>query len=98
MSFTSYMVINNTLVLTCAERRYHGRVMAVYMLTWSIMPVVAMPVAALADAVGVQEVVLGLGVTLVVLMVGMRLLYPNYHLLNAPSLAPAVDFQESGEA
>jgi MFS family permease len=98
MSFTSYMVINNTLVLTCAERRYHGRVMAVYMLTWSIMPVVAMPVAALADVVGVQEVVVGLGVTLVVLMVGMRLLYPNYHLLNAPSLAPAVDFQESGEA
>ncbi|MDI6856863.1 MAG: MFS transporter [Dehalococcoidia bacterium] len=96
MSFTSYMVINNTLVLTTAERRYHGRVMAVYMLTWSMMPVVAMPVAALADVVGVQEVVVGLGVTLVVLMVAMRLFYPNYHLLNAPARALAVE--ESGEA
>lgn len=96
MSFTSYMVINNTLVLSTAERRYHGRVMAVYMLTWSMMPVVAMPVAALADVVGVQEVVVGLGVTLVVLMVAMRLFYPNYHLLNAPARALAVE--ESGEA
>lgn len=95
MSFTSYMVINNTLVLTTAERRYHGRVMAVYMLTWSMMPVVAMPVAALADVVGVQEVVVGLGVTLVALMVAMRLFYPNYHLLNAPAHALAVE--ESGE-
>ena len=85
MTSASYLIINNTLVLTYAERRFHGRVMSVYLLTWSIMPVVAMPIAALADIVGVQRTVLGLGLTLLLLLAGIRLFHPGLrHLDNLP--------------
>jgi MFS family permease len=88
MAMTIYMVINNTLVLTYADRKFHGRVMSVYMLTFSMMPVVALPATALADVIGVERTVIGLGAALAVLMAIARVVYPGYRRLDEMGPAP----------
>jgi len=90
LTSTSYMVINNTMVFACSEPRFHGRVMAVYMLTWSVMPVVAMPIAALADAVGVQRIVMGLGLVLLLALAAIRLFYRPYGRLDRLETVPTL--------
>jgi hypothetical protein len=56
--------------------------MAVYMLTWSMVPVISMPVAAAADAAGAQQTVFALGLTLVAVLVAIRLFYPGFAAVN----------------
>jgi MFS family permease len=50
----SYMALNNTLVMEATPREYYGRVMSVYMMTFSLMPLASVPFAALADTVGAR--------------------------------------------
>jgi len=94
LTSTSYMVINNTMVFACSEPRFHGRVMAVYMLTWSVMPVAAMPIAALADAVGVQRIVAGLGLILLLALAAIRLFYGPYGRLDSLETVPSLKLAE----
>jgi len=48
----AYTAINNTLVLANAEPRLHGRVMSVYLITFAVSPVAALPMSWLADWLG----------------------------------------------
>jgi MFS family permease len=66
----TYQALNNTLVMEATPREYYGRVMSVYMMTWSMMPLASVPVAALADAVGARPTVAGTGL-LLALVVGL---------------------------
>lgn len=76
-----YMSLNSTLVMDTAEPQYHGRVMSIYMLTFSLMPLSVLPVGALADAFG-APVTIGLGgVTLVIVVMLYGLLHPSYRHL-----------------
>lgn len=76
-----YMSLNSTLVMDTAEPQYHGRVMSIYMLTFSLMPLSVLPVGALADAFG-APVTIGLGgVALVVVVMLYGLLHPSYRHL-----------------
>jgi hypothetical protein len=43
--------------MTYSDRTYHGRVMSIYMMTWSLSPLASLPIGALVDAFGVQQVV-----------------------------------------
>lgn len=49
---TSYMVLNQTMLMTAADAQYRGRVMSISMLTFSAMPLMALPLGILADAIG----------------------------------------------
>lgn len=49
----AYMALNSTMIMATTERAYHGRVMSVYMMTWSLMPLSALPVGKLVDIAGV---------------------------------------------
>lgn len=84
-----YWALNNTLVLGAAEPAYLGRVMSVYMLSWSIMPFAALPESALADAIGVQRLVAGVGVVLIVTLLAIILLVPGYRRLRREDAARA---------
>ncbi len=87
LTSNGFWALNSTLVLGSTDREYYGRVMSVYMLSWSVMPFVAMPESALADALGVQTMVAGVGVLLALVLVA-TLLLPGFRRLRE---------QEAGE-
>ena len=65
---TGYLTFNRMIVAMHTERQVFGRVMAIYGMTWSLMPIALLPFGALVDAFGVQTVVAtaGLGVAFIV--------------------------------
>lgn len=77
----AYMSLNSTLVMDKAEPAYHGRVMSVYMLTFSLMPISVLPVGALADMFG-APLTIGLGgVALVAVVILYGVFHPSYRHL-----------------
>ena len=53
----AYLALNATLIMQKSERRYHGRVMSIYMLTFSALPLGNMFISLLADAIGASATV-----------------------------------------
>ncbi len=79
-----YWALNNTMVLSSTSPEYYGRVMSVYMISWAVSPFVAFPESALADAFGVQWLVAGVGVTLIVALLAIALFLPGQRRLDEP--------------
>jgi MFS family permease len=73
MAGNAYMALNSTMIMATTERAYHGRVMSVYMMTWSLMPLSTLPLGKVVDGVGVQATTAaaGLVVALFVAAVGI---------------------------
>jgi len=74
-----YMTINSVLLMEAADPAYYGRVMSLYMITFSMSPVAMLPIGYLVDRVGAQKTEAGAGIVLAVLMLlfllgGRRLL------------------------
>jgi hypothetical protein len=70
-----YMAQNNTTIQMTVSDEYRGRVVAVYLMTWGMMPFGTLPMGVLADAVGAPLAVAagGLLSTLLVLLIGLRI-------------------------
>ncbi len=70
---TSYQTLNQTLLIGAARPEYYGRIMSMMMLTFSTMPLMAVPLGILADRWGATTVfmVQGLLVTVALLAVTM---------------------------
>jgi len=49
---TGYMTLNQTMIMTVSAPQFRGRVMSISMLTFSAMPLMALPLGVLADAIG----------------------------------------------
>ena len=81
LTSNGYWALNNTMVLGATDSKYYGRVMSVYMLSWSVMPFAALPESALADQIGVQVTVAGVGVLLVAALLAIVILVPGYRRL-----------------
>lgn len=73
MVSSSYLSLNVTLIMDATDKRYHGRVMSVYMLTFSAMPLGNMLMSVFADAFSAPLTVGigGLALALVVLLFGL---------------------------
>lgn len=71
-----YIALNNSLVIGNSETRLHGRVMSIYMLTFAVMPVAALPMAWLADHVGDRITVAGAGFIVAAVAAGASLYRP----------------------
>ena len=69
-----YLATNNTLVQLAAPDALQGRVMSVYMTTWGLMPLGALPQGILADWLGAPIVLAGAGLLscLVVALMAVR--------------------------
>ena len=87
LTANGYWALNNTMVLGSTNPEYYGRVMSVYMLSWSVMPFATLPESALADQVGVQTMVAGVGVLLVLALLAIVLLLPGYRRLREQDAA-----------
>jgi len=84
----AYTALNNTLIMTTTDRAYHGRVMSIYMMTWSLSPLASLPIGAAVDAFGVQQVVAVFGVAVIAVILGLSPLRLKHGIVVAP--APAV--------
>jgi MFS family permease len=89
---TGYLSLNRLLVGLQTERGMYGRVMAIYGMTWSVMPVALLPYGALVDLFGVTATVAGGGVLLAVFVAGIALLF-SHHYLRTPPVEPAMGRQ-----
>jgi predicted MFS family arabinose efflux permease len=70
-----YMSMNNTLIQMSVSDEMRGRVMAVYLMTWGLMPFGTLPMGALADAFGAPLAVAvgGLASTVLILLIALRM-------------------------
>jgi MFS family permease len=75
-SSSIYMTLNGTIVQELCADEYRGRVSSVYMVTWGLVPLGALPAGVLAEAYGAPVTVLLGGVITCVFAVGLLLLRP----------------------
>ena len=66
-----FMSLNNTLVLGAADPGYHGRVMSIYMMTFSLVPLGVVPLSLATDAFGAPGTVGACGIAIAVFIVLM---------------------------
>lgn len=78
---TGYMTVNNTLLQSNVPHRVLGRVMSIYMLTFALMPMGALPIGALADAIGVGTTVAIGGAIVVFFILVIAILRPSLRRL-----------------
>jgi MFS family permease len=64
----AYTALNSTLIMTATDRAYHGRVMSIYMMTWSLSPLASLPIGMLVDAFGAPATVAVFGVIVTVVI------------------------------
>jgi len=76
-TLTAYQTINNTMVMDAARPEYYGRVMSINMLTFSVMPIMAYPMGALADHIGARETFTLQGLIVIVAMLSVALVNPS---------------------
>jgi MFS family permease len=67
-SQASYAALNTAQIVSASEPRLHGRVMGLYMMTFFLMPIVSLPLAALTDLVGAPATVTGCGAAVLLTM------------------------------
>jgi MFS family permease len=78
---TFYQTLNNTMVMTHTDSQYQGRVMSVYMISMSLMPLSSFPVGLIVDHFGARETLFCAGATVAVLVAIITLLHPRYRRL-----------------
>lgn len=84
-SSSVYMTLNGTIVQELCADEYRGRVSSVYMVTWGLVPLGALPAGVLAAAYGAPLTVFLGGAITCVFVVGLLILRPG--LREAPALA-----------
>jgi MFS family permease len=85
-----YLTINRMLVIERTEREFYGRVMSVYMMTWSIVPLVMLPLGVLVDRFGASATVAVSGALLTLVVAGAALGFSRFYLRKGDQAEPAV--------
>lgn len=81
LASNGYWALNSTMVLGNTDQEFYGRVMSVYMLSWSFSSFASLPEGRLADAVGVQTMTAGAGVVLILALLAIALFLPGHRRL-----------------
>ena len=74
----AYMALNMSLVMNYAEPEYHGRVMSINMMTFSLMPLSVVPTGFLVDIYGAPTVIGCSGLLLAAIVAVYGFLHPSY--------------------
>ncbi|MDH3706685.1 MAG: MFS transporter [Acidimicrobiia bacterium] len=82
----TFQTLNNSAVLSLADVEYHGRVQSLLMFSFSGFGLAALPLGMLADALGLREILVGMGVFIVVFMAGAEV----WRRRLAPTRLPSV--------
>lgn len=73
-----YSTVNNTLILLNTDRALYGRVMSIYMMTWSLAPLAAAPFGTAVDHLGGSLTMILIGGSLTVFVVAMTRFHPGF--------------------
>jgi MFS family permease len=68
-----YMTLNNTMVQSNAPHEVRGRVMAIFMVTFALMPLGTLPIGAVAEAVGPAIAVTGGALIVVIFIIAIAI-------------------------
>lgn len=71
---TAFQSLNNSLVLTSTPVEYHGRVQSLLMLGFSGFGLAALPIGLIADAAGLRETLVAMGVLTTIVAVASILI------------------------
>jgi MFS family permease len=74
----TYQTLNNTMVMAESKPEFYGRVMSVYMLTFSVFPLMSGPAGVLADAISAKTTFMLMGVSIAAFIAATMLLNPRY--------------------
>jgi MFS family permease len=90
---TAYMTLNQTMLMVECDPAYRGRVMSIAMLTFSAMPLMALPLGILADAIGGSRAFMVQGTVVFLAMVALALANRAHTFGGrvAPDAAPTVE-------
>ncbi len=77
-AFSAFQTLNNTMVLGASDPAYQGRVMSIYMLTFSAMPIMAAPLGVAADQTGAPVLFIFLGGMITVMFLLSVVINPKY--------------------
>ena len=80
---------NNTVIQATVSEEVRGRVMAVVMMSFGLMPLGVIPLALAADAFGAQTALAGSAIIMIVLLAGIFLLSPSLRNLRVGTGAKA---------
>ncbi len=87
LASTGYLTLNRVLIAEHTERHVFGRVMSIYGMTWSLMPIALLPFGALVDLIGVQATVAGAGIVLAIAVAAAAIFFARYFLHTAGSVS-----------
>lgn len=93
---TGFMAINNTLIMMYAVPEYHGRVMSVYMLTWSFMPIASLPMSLIADQVGAPATLAVAGAFIALFVLAVALLSPAFRRMETQTIGKDTEMRSAG--
>ncbi|MEX2230508.1 MAG: MFS transporter [Dehalococcoidia bacterium] len=85
---TTYQTLNNTMVMTATDAAYYGRVMSIYMLTFSVFPLAAYPMGVVADQITATTTFALLGAGIVAFVFVLFALNTRYSLSDERKLGP----------
>lgn len=78
MTGQGYTSLNNTLVMLNTESHMFGRVLSVYFMTWGLMPLASLPLAALVDSIGAAPTMSGAALCILAFMFYVQAFRPEY--------------------
>ncbi|MBI4213564.1 MAG: MFS transporter [Chloroflexi bacterium] len=78
---SAFGVLNQTLVFDATDPALFGRIMGVYMMSFSLFPLVSLPAGFAADQIGAPLTAAGSGVIVVAFILAVALLNPSFRKL-----------------
>lgn len=83
-----YFTINRILVMYETDKAFYGRIMSIYMMTWSLMPLALVPMGIMVDQVGAPLTVGVTGLILAVLIASITAFSPYVRRRDDPIPVP----------
>ncbi len=76
--WAAYTALNSTLIMSNADPRFYGRVMSVYLLTFAVTPLGALPMSWISDHIGAPLTIAAAGALVALIVAGVAGLFPAY--------------------
>ena len=91
---SAFQSLNNALVLGSCDREYHGRVQSLMMLSFSGFGMAALPLGAVADAIGLRQTMAVMGTVAIAAVVVYTILRRRYLRGSVPPALPVNEILE----
>ena len=88
-----YFTINRILVMQETDKAFYGRVMSIYMMTWSLMPLALLPMGVMVDRVGAPLTVGTAALILATVIAAITAFSPYARRRDDPVLVPSLGEQ-----